>query len=159
MDNREYLRHVVDTGREKAARTADKMQKDGWGKSFDSFLGVYCELAKMELAAQDYEYIAQGHANVWAVEMGSAAENGSFEAFVEGFGTARLSGDSLDCEYLSPSKGRITFGWNRPLMAEGKEVQRHGYKRYDNPFCQAEFDAAKLVISCGGYRKELDFER
>lgn len=108
-------------------------------------------------AAQDYEYIAQGHANVWAVEMGSRAENGSFEAFQEGFRKASLTGDSHSCVYQSPSRGRMTFGWNRPLTAEGKEIPLHGYRRYDNAFCQAEFDSGRLEIHAGGHRAVLDY--
>ena len=109
-------------------------------------------------SAQDYEYMAQGHANVWAVEMGSKAENGSFEAFVAGFDRAELTGDSHSCVYLSPSRGRITFGWNKPLTVNGEEIRIHGYKRYDNPFCRAEFDAKRFEIQCGGKRTVLDFE-
>ncbi|MBR0218259.1 MAG: hypothetical protein IJQ33_03570 [Clostridia bacterium] len=109
--------------------------------------------------AVDYEYMAQGHANVWAVEMGSQAENGSFEAFVEGFCQAALTGDSHDCTYLSPTLGKVTFGWNKPLTVNGAEIPLHGYKRYDNPFCQAEFDAKRLEIQCGGHKTVLDFER
>lgn len=108
--------------------------------------------------AQDYEYIAQGHANVWAVEMGSRAENGSFEAFVQGFRDAALTGDSHECTYLSPSQGKVTFGWNQPLVVAGSEVQLHGYKRYDNAYCQAEFDAEALEIHCAGHQTVLDFK-
>lgn len=108
-------------------------------------------------AAQDYEYMAQGHANVWAVEMGSKAENGSFEAFVAGFEQAALSGDSHHCVYFSPSLGKVSFGWNQPLTVEGEEIPFHDYKRYDNPFCQADFDAKQLTIECAGHRTVLDF--
>ncbi|MBR3642325.1 MAG: hypothetical protein IKN57_02340 [Parasporobacterium sp.] len=108
--------------------------------------------------AEAYEYIAQGHANVWSVEMGSARENGSFEKFIAGFDRASLSGDSLNCRYLSPSLGELDFGWSRPLTVNGEEIPLHGYKRYDNPFCQAEFDSPRLEISCGGYGLTLDFE-
>ena len=109
-------------------------------------------------AAQDYEYIAQGHANVWVVEMGSARENGSFEAFVRGFEQASLTGDSLACSYFSPSQGEVTFGWNRPLTVRGEVIPLHGYKRYDNPFCQAEFGSPAIDISCGGFRTVLRTE-
>lgn len=109
-------------------------------------------------AAQDYEYISQGHATGWAIEMGSKAENGSFEAFVAGFEQAAFTGDTLNCRYVSPSQGEITFGWNKPLSVQGEEICIHHYKRYDNPFCQAEFDAPKLEITCEGHRTVLDFE-
>lgn len=109
-------------------------------------------------AAKPYEYIAQGHANVWAVEMGSKAENGSFEAFIQGFADATLTGDSHHCLYRSPSQGEIRFGWNEPLRVGDTEIALHGYKRYDNPFCQAEFDAPQIEIACDGHRTVLNFE-
>ena len=108
-------------------------------------------------AAQDYEYYSQGHATAWAIEMGSKAENGSFEEFVAGFDKAEFTGDTLSCRYMSPSQGEITFGWNKPLVVKGEEVCFHNYKRYDNAFCQAEFDAPQLEINCDGHRTVLDF--
>ena len=118
-------------------------------------MGRLGEVCLVFEAAQDYEYIAQGHANVWVVEMGSARENGSFEAFVRGFEQASLTGDSLACSYFSPSQGEVTFGWNRPLTVRGEVIPLHGYKRYDNPFCQAEFGSPAIDISCGGFRTVL----
>lgn len=70
--------------------------------------------------ADDYEYIAQGHANVWVIEMGSKAENGSFEAFMDGFAGKKVCGDTHNLIYQSPSQGEITFGWNRPLTVGEK---------------------------------------
>ena len=108
--------------------------------------------------AQDYEYIAQGHANVWAIEMGSKRENGSFEAFVAGFDRAALSGDTHHCTYQSPSQGTVQFGWTCPLTVNGEQIPIHGYKRFDNAACQAEFDADRLEIRCGGHSAVLDFK-
>lgn len=107
--------------------------------------------------AGDYEYIAQGHANVWAVEMGSAAENGCFEAFMNGFASASLSGDTHCCTYQSPSQGTVTFGWNKPLTVAGEEITIQNYPRYDNAFAQTAFDADKIEISAGGHTTVLDF--
>ena len=68
--------------------------------------------------AQEYEYVAQGHANVWAVEMGSEAENGSFDNFVNGFENTSINGDTLNFTYTSPSQGQIDFGWVKPLVVK-----------------------------------------
>jgi hypothetical protein len=108
--------------------------------------------------AQDYEYMAQGHANVWMVEMGSKQENGSFEAFVAGFENAKLTGDTHHCTYISPSQGTMKFGWTCPLTVEGEEIQIHNYKRYDNEACQAEFDTDCIEIKSGGHRAALDLK-
>ena len=109
--------------------------------------------------ADDYEYIAQGHANVWVIEMGSKAENGSFEAFMDGFAGKKVCGDTHNLIYQSPSQGEITFGWNRPLTVGGETICIHGYKRYDNEFAQTEFDAGAIEINAGGHQTILDFEK
>ena len=156
-------------------------EKDGWlfGRKGNGYIAVrslepgYWEKKDPELfravwpddwearygAAQDYEYIAQGHANVWVAEMGSAAENGSFAAFMSRFASAGLTGNTHRFTYDSPSLGRMRFGWSEPLTAEGKEIPLHGYQRYDTPFCQAEFGAERYEISCGGTVATLDFAR
>ena len=105
------------------------------------------------------EYIAQGHANVWVVEMGSEAENGRFDDFMARFGPARLAGDTHSFTYDSPSLGRMSFGWGQPLVVEGHEIPLHGCRRYDAPFCRAEFGATRYEIDCGGARAALDFAR
>ena len=51
MNAMEYLRHVVNVGRTKAAATDEEMKQRGrMFSSFDGFLALYYELAKMEVA-------------------------------------------------------------------------------------------------------------
>ena len=155
------------------------MEKDGWifGRRGNGYIAVYSLLPgyweKKDPAmfkalypeqwqekydrAEDYEYIAQGHANVWVIEMGSKAENGSFETFMKGFEGRKVYGDTHHLIYSSPSQGEMTFGWVAPLTVNGKEISIHGYKRYDNAFAQTEFDADRIEINAGGHRTVLDF--
>lgn len=157
------------------------VEKEGWifGRKGDGYAAVYSLLPgyweKKDPAmfkelyaeswqekydrADDYEYIAQGHANVWVIEMGSKAENGSFEAFMDGFAGKKVCGDTHNLIYQSPSQGEITFGWNRPLTVGGETICIHGYKRYDNEFAQTEFDAGAIEINAGGHQTILDFEK
>ena len=95
-------------------------------------------------------YHANGHANVWVAELGSKAQNGSFEAFIAGFEGLAVEGDTFGFAYNSPSQGKMTFGWDAPLTVKGEEVSIVDYPRYDNPYCQAAFPADKLVIRCDG---------
>ncbi len=106
--------------------------------------------AEMYERAGKYEYVVQGHANVWAVEMGSKDENGSFEAFRAAFTENALSGDTHAFSYVSPSQGRMTCGWGKELVIENEPVRIHDYKRYDCPFCDAEFDTDCIRIQAGG---------
>lgn len=96
-----------------------------------------------------YEYTVQGHANVWAVEMGSRAENGSFDSFVASFREQALTGDTHHCTYISPSQGEMTFGWGVPLCVEKKEIDIHNYPRYDTPWGTAPFDGESVTMRCG----------
>ena len=108
--------------------------------------------------AGNYEYTAQGHANVWAIEMGSRAECGSFEDFMAGFANAELTGDSHHCAYRSPAEGLMTFGWNEPLRVNGLAIPLHDYPRYDNAYCHADFDSTRWEIICDNHRTVLDFK-
>ena len=106
--------------------------------------------------AGNYELIAQGHANVWAIEMGSEAENGSFEAFMERFRAGAIEGDSLAFTYQSPSLGAVGFGWKRPLTVAGEEISIHGYPRCDTPFACAPFDGDRVEIRADGHEAVLE---
>ncbi len=148
-------------GRRKDAYIAVKSMLPGYWEPKDAnlFKSLYpADWEEKFEQAQDYEYVAQGHANVWVIEMGSKAENGSFAQFMAGFDKAALTGDTHDCRYVSPSQGAMTFGWVKPLTVAGEQIQIHGYKRYDNAFCQAEFDADTLEIKAGGHTAVLDFK-
>ncbi|MDR1569717.1 MAG: hypothetical protein LBS72_04430 [Oscillospiraceae bacterium] len=103
-----------------------------------------------------YDYMAPGHANVWAVELGSKAQSGGFREFTGRFNGAALKGDTLRFTYSSPSQGDMSFGWNGDLTVCGEAVPIHGYKRYENPFCTAEFNSDRLEINCDGQSVILD---
>lgn len=131
-------------GRRRNAYIALKSMNPAFWKASD--MNLYRAVYRDEQMAQAFFrqakpviYHANGHANVWVTEMGSKAQNGSFEAFVESFDKADLSGDSFQCVYHSPFKGRLGFGWLEPLTVNGIEIELHQYKRYDNPYYQVEF--------------------
>lgn len=85
-------------------------------------------------------YHANGHANVWVIEMGSEEKDGTFENFIANFtGEDLVSGDTFCVSYKSPSVGMISCGWNEPLIVKGKEIPIHDYPRYDNPLFHKEF--------------------
>jgi len=119
-----------------------------------------------------FDLLAEGGAdNVWIVECGRAADSGSFAAFrdavagaaidVTPLGPGQESGiaDGFDVVYESPSQGRITFGWQAPLVVRGVEQPLGGFARFDNPFAQTPFDASVVDIAAEGYGVRLDFAR
>jgi hypothetical protein len=154
------------------------IEKNGWlfGRKDDAYIAVYSlkparwkpvdasfykvfrdvDAEKLAKEKKSFDYMAPGHANVWAIEMGSLAQNGSFESFIEGFKGAGIIGDTIKFTYQSPSQGELSFGWNGDLKVNGEKVQIHDYKRYENPFCTAEFNTERLEIECGGHRTVLD---
>ncbi|HEY5465580.1 MAG TPA: hypothetical protein VIL27_00960, partial [Clostridia bacterium] len=101
-------------------------------------------------AAKPGLYHANGHANVWVTELGSKAQNKSFESFVSGFRGVGIEGDTFGFTYRSPSQGEMCFGWDQPLRVKGKEIAINDYPRYDNPYCQAEFFVDDLKIRFDG---------
>ena len=124
------------------------------------FRTLYGGTWEQELArARPYEYVAQGHQNVWVFELGSKAENGSFDMFMAGFDHSELTGDSWHAEYRSPSCGAMSIGWDEDLMVNGRAVGIHEYPRYDNPFCHAAFPESRLEIRCGEHTTVLDFDK
>jgi len=134
---------------------------DGYWEPKDPamFRHVYgAEWQAMFEKAQDYEYIVQGHANVWAVEMGSEREHGSFDAFVQSFKPDALHGDTHDFAYQSPTLGLMRCGWGKPLTVNGDPIAIHGYQRYDHPYCQTPFDAREMNVTCGNASLQLDFD-
>lgn len=109
--------------------------------------------------ALDYEYVAQGHAAVWAVEMGSEAENGSFDEFMRGFKEKGLVGDIHVFTYHSPSFGVMQCGWGKELTVNGRQVNIHNYPRYQLPGCEMAFDAEKIFIDGGEHTLEMQFDK
>ena len=109
--------------------------------------------------AREYEFWVPGHANVWVCEMGDRKTWGCFDSFVQAISAAQLSGDTFDFTYQSPTQGTIRTGWNLPFTVNGQEVSTRGYKRYDNPYCQADFDTMCYRIQAGGHALTLDFEK
>jgi hypothetical protein len=152
------------------------LERDGWvfGRKGDGYIALSSLLPARwkpvninalkaavpgAAAPQSFDYMAPGHANVWAVEMGSKAQNGGFDKFCERFSKDAICGDTLDFCYNSPSKGKIRFGWTKDLVIGGETITIKGYKRYDNPYCDAAFNTERLEIHCGGSRTILDHKK
>ena len=61
--------------------------------------------------------------------------------------------------YTSPTRGKITFGWDKALTVKDQPVPLRGYKRFDNPWAQVDFDTKHYVIKGGGSTLDLDFDK
>ncbi|MAS35792.1 MAG: hypothetical protein CL610_17415 [Anaerolineaceae bacterium] len=146
----------------------DIVERGGWvfGRKDDGYIAIY--------AGPDYQWLADRHDeahpinelrassphHAWVVEMGRAAQWGTFAAFVDAIARASLTirVDDLNIHYDSPSQGPIEFSWDGLLWIMGREVLLHNYPRFDNPYCQAEFGARQYTIQHGDRLHTLDFD-
>ena len=147
-------------GRKEEGYAALYSLKKGWWNDKDPelFRSVYKDSWEEEFErALPYDYWVPGHANVWICEMGDKKTYGSFERFAEAVSASHIEGDTFDIRYQSPSLGLVTSGWDKPFTVDGREIKLDHYKRYDNPYCQAEFDTNEYVISYHGKTMTVDF--
>lgn len=137
----------------------------GWlfGRKGDGYVALYSHqpyLWQTEGPDAGQEVIALGRKNVWLVQMGRTATDGSFEGFVQAVSKAPLSIRDLQVEYESPGNGLITFGWDDPLLVDGDEIPLRGYPRFDNPYTRsAEFGTGQYRFAFNGQTLTLDFEK
>ena len=141
------------------------VERDGWffARKDSAWLALYsqqpCRWEEKENPEKKAEIIAEGKRNVWICELGSAAENGSFEQFMDGILGARLECGELDVAYESPSQGLFTFAWDGPLLRNSAPVQLDDYPRYGSPYAQAAFPADEIRFECAGHSLLLDWPR
>lgn len=133
---------------------------DGWifGEQGDGFIALYSQNGYQWQEEGEYagqELIAEGRRNIWLVEMGRRADSGSLDAFIEKISNAPLDFQGLKMAYESPSLGCVRAGWKGGLEIDGKTAPTSGYKRYDNPACEAEFAADAISIRHGGEKLKL----
>lgn len=156
-----------------------------FGRKGDGYLGLWSWRAP-EWVALDPEVTATngmvepftlrapgGPHNVWIVELGRAADDGDFAAFMGALEAAPITVSEVteglpdhvlppvfDVSYGSPSVGALSFGWEGPLRVAGEPVPIGGYRRFDNPWSQAELDGGVVVIADPqtGAGVRLDFD-
>ncbi len=97
--------------------------------------------------------------NIWICELGSRDDSKSFSRFRKAVAAAKISCNSLDVQYRSPSLGDISFGWQAPFYSGGQPVALHDYKRFDNPYCQSKFTDPIVHIKRGQEELRLDFKQ
>lgn len=109
-------------------------------------------------ASNAYDYHAEGENNAWICELGNPALHGDFEKFVSRVGAAEVKGDTESLIYASPTIGKFQTGWSTPTTLAGKPYSTRNEKRFDNPYCQAEFGTTAYEISFAGQQLRLDLQ-
>ena len=140
----------------------EMIEQGGWtfGRKGDGYVGLYSDRPTHWTEEGPYagvELVADGASNVWICEMGSAAENGSFDAFVEAVSAAPLTVLGSRIVYDSPSVGRVNFGWQGPLKVDGRTIEIHGYERFDNSYCLTPVGSGRIYMEKEARSLLLDF--
>jgi hypothetical protein len=103
------------------------------------------------------ELIVEGKQNIYVCELGRAAEDGPFEAFMARIEAAALETDGLHIRYESPSQGLLEFAWEGPLTQRGIAIPLRDYPRYGNPYAQADFPGDTIRFAHGDDGLELNW--
>jgi hypothetical protein len=119
-------------------------------------------------AAQGLEFITQGDSayrelrshgqhNVWLCHMGRAALDGSFPEFQDRVLTLDVAWEGLSVRCTTLRGQSLAFGWEGPLLVEGKEQPLSGFKHYENPYCVADWPVSQMEIRFGDHLLRLRF--
>jgi hypothetical protein len=104
------------------------------------------------------ELRSPGTPNIWICQLGRAVLDGSFKEFGEKVRALPVLYDGDQVELTGLRGERLSFGWQFPLLVDGKEQPLDGFKHYDNPYCTCELDAAEMEIRYGADALKLHFE-
>jgi len=160
----------------------DEVVTDGhwvFGRKGDGYVGLYSEREPHWRDAppgtfthgltQPFDLVADGGAdNVWIVEVGREADDGSFTRFRDELTAApvavtREGSDPVRhrVEFTSPQEGKLVYtvtqGAPGELRVDGKRVGIRDYRRVDAPWAQVAFRAPDYVVEHDGAGLELDF--
>jgi hypothetical protein len=113
-----------------------------------------------QAAGEDFgrELIVEGKQNIYICELGRAAEDGPFDAFIARITAAPIETSGLHVRYASPAQGLLEFDTAGPLKQDGTIIDLHGYPRYGNPYAQAEFPGKTIRFELGAHWLNLDWE-
>jgi hypothetical protein len=103
------------------------------------------------------ELRSHGQHNVWLCLMGRAALDGDFAAFQDKVLALDVSFDDLSVRCSTLRGETLAFGWQGPLMRNGKEEPITGFKHYDNPYCVTDLPASQMEIRLGDQAMRLNF--
>jgi hypothetical protein len=104
------------------------------------------------------EVIAEGKQNIWLIQLGRKADDGTFGKFIESVILARLAFSGMNVEFQSPGNGLVRFGWEGGFSVDGVETQLHDYPRYGNPYVKAEYNPREIKITTEKHYLHLNWE-
>jgi hypothetical protein len=103
------------------------------------------------------ELRSYGQNNVWLCQMGRSETDGSFEEFKKEVLAMDLEWQELAVRCKTLRGEHLSFGWEGPLLVNGKEQSLHGFKHYDSPYAVADLPASQMDISLKDTVMRLNF--
>jgi hypothetical protein len=103
------------------------------------------------------ELRSYGQHNVWLCHTGRAALDGSFEEFQRAVLALDVQFDGLSARCATLRGETLSFGWQGPLLLNGREQPIAGFKHYDNLYCLADLGSSEMDIRFGDQLLRLDF--
>jgi hypothetical protein len=103
------------------------------------------------------ELRSSGRQTVWLCQLGRAALDGDFSAFLENVLALPMSLNGLAAHFTSLRGQRLSFGWEGPFEVDGLPQPLSGFKHYENPYSVAEFPCSQMEIRYEDYLLRLDF--
>lgn len=103
------------------------------------------------------ELRSYGQNNVWVCMMGRAKLDGDFGEFQNKILALNVRLDKLSARCATLRGETLAFGWEGPLMRNGKKEPITGFKHYDNPYCVVELPASEMEVRYGDQAMRLDF--
>ena len=137
--------------------------RDGWamGKAGDGYIALTAARGLDFQKSGDDAYRelrSPGTPNLWICQLGRAALDGSFKEFTEKVLRLPVQFDGAQVEITGLRGDHLSFGWQFPLLVNGKEESLSGFKHYDNPYCTCERGAKEMEIRYGQDALRLHFE-
>ncbi len=111
-----------------------------------------------------FELVAPGGAdNVWIVEVGDAADAGSFEEFRAAVSAAEpvvaQGDDGFTVAWDSASSGEVAFGSEGPFVVAGKEQALGDFPRHESTWGTVDRLAMEFSLRSDAATLKLDFDR
>ncbi|MGH8014067.1 MAG: hypothetical protein ACREQ4_16375 [Candidatus Binataceae bacterium] len=136
--------------------------KDNWAfaRKGDGYLALTAARGLSLITRGDTaqrELRSTGRQNVWFCQMGRAAQDRDFAVFQRKVLALPVRFGDLSVNLTTLRGETLEFGWDSPLLVNGRETPITGFKHFENPYCVAEWPTPKMNIHFGGQTLTLDF--
>jgi endonuclease/exonuclease/phosphatase family metal-dependent hydrolase len=138
-----------------AARCNHDSARWFFGRRGDGYVALFCALETTWTDNgpwQDREIRVAGDTNVFITQIGSAAEFGTFEAFMAKVAHSRVrigglhGGSSVHCSYDVPFGERLELHYDDGARYGGEPLHHHAFPRHRSPFARIEWQQDRYAI-------------